>query len=72
MPMTDNTAAAVIVIELLAASQACHFHEPLMSSAPLWAIRISGPHGGHPHTAIAERIIATGHWLSAVRDGGTI
>ena len=37
-PMADN-ALSVIGIELIAASQACDFHEPLLSSAPLEALR---------------------------------
>lgn len=36
--MADN-ALSVIGIELIAASQACDFHEPLLSSAPLEALR---------------------------------
>lgn len=38
LPMVENT-AAVIAIELLAAAQACDFHSPLVSSAPLEAVR---------------------------------
>jgi histidine ammonia-lyase len=34
-----ETAAAVIGIELLTAAQACDFHKPLTSSAPLQAVR---------------------------------
>ena len=37
-PMADN-AMSVIGIELLAAAQACDFHSPLVSSAPLEAVR---------------------------------
>ena len=38
LPMIENT-AAVIAIELLAAAQACDFHSPMVSSAPLEAVR---------------------------------
>ena len=38
MPMAEN-ALAIIGIELLAAAQACDFHVPLKSSAPLEAVR---------------------------------
>ncbi|MEJ1966811.1 MAG: aromatic amino acid lyase [Gammaproteobacteria bacterium] len=38
LPMIEN-AAAVVAIELLAAAQACDFHSPLASSAPLEAVR---------------------------------
>jgi histidine ammonia-lyase len=37
-PMAEN-ACAIVAIELLAAAQACDFHAPLMSSAPLEALR---------------------------------
>lgn len=38
LPMIEN-ATAVIAIELLAATQACDFHAPLLSSPPLEAVR---------------------------------
>jgi histidine ammonia-lyase len=38
IPMIEN-AEAVIAIELLAAAQGCDFHAPLLSSAPLEALR---------------------------------
>jgi len=38
LPMIENT-AAVVAIELLAAAQACDFHAPMASSAPLEAVR---------------------------------
>ena len=37
-PMAEN-ALSIIGIELIAAAQACDFHEPLLSSAPLEALR---------------------------------
>ncbi len=37
-PMADN-ASALVAIELLAAAQGCDFHAPLLSSAPLEAVR---------------------------------
>jgi histidine ammonia-lyase len=38
VPMVDN-ADSIIAIELLAASQGCHFHEPLKSSRALESVR---------------------------------
>ncbi len=38
LPMADNL-FAVVAIELLAAAQGCDFHAPLLSSAPLEAVR---------------------------------
>ena len=38
LPMADNL-FAVVAIELLAAGQGCDFHAPLLSSAPLEAVR---------------------------------
>jgi len=38
LPMIENT-AAVVAIELLAAAQACDFHAPMRTSAPLEAVR---------------------------------
>jgi histidine ammonia-lyase len=37
-PMAEN-ALSIVGIELLAAAQACDFHHPLLSSAPLEALR---------------------------------
>lgn len=38
LPMVDN-ADSIVAIELLAASQGCHFHEPLKSSRSLESVR---------------------------------
>ena len=38
LPMVDNL-RAIVAIELLAATQGCDFHRPLLSSAPLEAVR---------------------------------
>ncbi len=68
MPMTDN-ASAVIAIELLAAAQGCHFHEPLASSAPLQAViaclrrrvpRLDEDQYLHPHIQSAIDLVRSG------------
>ena len=73
LPMAEN-ARGVIAVELLSAAQACDFHAPLASSAPLEAarklVRAEVPHLEddryfHPELAVAARMIATGALVKA-------
>ena len=73
VPMAQN-AANIVAIEALAAAQACDFHAPLRSSAPLEAlrakIRAAVPHLDedrylHADLAAAERLVSSG----ALADG---
>lgn len=73
IPMADNV-AAIIAIELLAAAQGCHFHEPLTTSAPLQAaIKILRQHVPlldedqylHPHIQSAIDLIRSGAIIAA-------
>jgi len=72
MPMAEN-AAAIIAIELLAAAQGCHFHEPLTTSAPLQAaVRALRRHVPlldedqflHPHIQSAIELVRSGNIAS--------
>jgi len=76
LPMTENT-AAIIAIELLAASQGCHFHEPLMSSAPLCAViaclrrrvpRLEEDQYFHPHIQAAIDLVSSGVIIAEAGD----
>ncbi len=71
--MAEN-ASAVVAIELLAAAQGCHFHEPLRTSPPLQAaikrVRQSAPlldedHYLHPHIQSAIELIRSGAVITA-------
>ena len=73
MPMTDNV-ATIIAIELMAAAQACHFHEPLMTSTPLQAvIKLLRQHVPvldedqflHPHIKSATALVTSGSIVNA-------
>ena len=66
---------SVIGVELLAAAQACDFHHPLASSAPLEALRLllrrEVPHLEddryfHPDIATATRLVSNGAVIDAV------
>jgi histidine ammonia-lyase len=72
-PMADN-AMAIIGIELIAAAQACDFHQPLLSSAPLEALRAllrrEVPHLEddryfHPDIAAATKLVSEGAVIGA-------
>ena len=76
LPMAEN-AAAVIGIELLAAAQACEFHRPLASSAPLEAAmarlrndvaRLEADRYLHPDIAAATALVRGGEIVAAVGD----
>jgi histidine ammonia-lyase len=73
LPMAENT-AAIIAIELMAAAQGCHFHEPLTTSAPLQSaievLRARVPlldedQYLHPHIASATGLVRTGAVIAA-------
>jgi histidine ammonia-lyase len=73
-PMAEN-AFAVIGIELLAAAQACEFHRPLASSAPLEAAmarlrddvaRLEADRYLHPDIAAASALVRGGAIVAAV------
>ena len=71
LPMIDN-AAAVVAIELLAATQGCDFHDPLKSSQPLEAVRrlvrTDVPHldeDRHFHPDIEKAIALVGNGVIA-------
>ena len=75
-PMAEN-ACAVIGIELLAAAQACEFHRPLASSAPLEAAitrlrndvaRLEADRFLHPDIAAATALVRGGEIVAAVGD----
>src|SRR5271170_2947902 len=72
--MVDN-ATAVIGIELLAAAQACDFHNPLASSAPLEALRsllrrevphLQDDRYFHPDIATASSLVSSGAVIDAI------
>jgi histidine ammonia-lyase len=72
--MAEN-AFSIIGIELIAAAQACDFHEPLLSSAPLEALRSllrrKVPHLDddrylHPDIAAATKLVSDGAVIDAV------
>lgn len=74
LPMLDN-ASAVIGIELLTAAQACDFHAPLKSSAPLEAARavlrnevptLEADRYLHPDMEKATAMIRSGRLTAAV------
>ena len=74
LAMTAN-ARAIVAIELLAAAQACDFHAPLASSAPLEAVRARlrerVPHLDddrhlHPDLVEAQALVASGAVVHAV------
>ena len=76
LPMAEN-ASAVIGIELLAAAQACEFHRPLASSAPLEAAmarlrqdvaRLEADRFLHPDIAAATALIRSGAIVAAIGD----
>jgi histidine ammonia-lyase len=76
LPMAEN-AFAVIGIELLAAAQACEFHRPLASSAPLEAAmarlrngvaRLEADRYLHPDIAAATALVRGGEIVAAVGD----
>jgi histidine ammonia-lyase len=73
-PMADN-ALSIVGIELIAAAQACDFHAPLLSSAPLEALRAlvrrEVPHLEddryfHPDIAAATNLVRSGAVIDAV------
>jgi histidine ammonia-lyase len=73
LPMVDN-AQSIIAIELLAATQGCHFHEPLKSSAALENVRrtvrsrvsfMSEDRYLHPDLVAAAELIRSGQILTA-------
>ena len=75
-PMAEN-AGTVIGIELLAAAQACEFHRPLASSAPLEAAmarlrqdvaRLEADRFLHPDIAAATALIRSGAIVAAIGD----
>ena len=70
-----ENAAAVVGIELLAAAQACEFHRPLASSAPLEAAmarlrndvaRLEADRYLHPDIAAASALVRGGEIVAAV------
>lgn len=72
--MAENV-AAVIGIELLATSQSCDFHAPLLSSAPLQAVRalvrtfvphIDDDVHFHPHIERAAQLVRDGKVIEVV------
>ena len=74
LPMAEN-ASAVIGVEFLAAAQACEFHRPLVSSAPLEAAmarlrrdvaRLEADRYLHPDIAAATAIVRGGELVAAV------
>jgi histidine ammonia-lyase len=75
-PMAEN-ALSIIGIELLAAAQACDFHEPLLSSAPLEAVRallrgevpqLEGDRYFHPEIVAATKLVSDGAVIDTVGD----
>ena len=74
LPMAEN-AFAVVGVELLAAAQACEFHRPLASSAPLEAAmarlrqdvaRLEADRYLHPDIAAATALVRGGAVVAAV------
>ena len=77
LPMAQNT-ASIIAIELLAAAQACDFHAPLASSAPLEEVRrllrLTVPHLDedrylYPDMQQALHLVASGEVVASVGPG---
>ena len=75
-PMAEN-AFSIVGIELLAAAQACDFHAPLSSSAPLEALRarlrrevprLEDDRYFHPDIAAATNLVRSGAIIEAVGD----
>jgi len=73
LPMTENV-AAIVAIELLAAAQGCHFHEPLLTSMPLQAVikavracvpLLDEDQYLHPHIRSATDLVRTGAVIAA-------
>jgi histidine ammonia-lyase len=73
LPMVEN-AQSIIGIELLAATQGCHFHEPLKSSEALENVRrvvrsqvpfMAEDRYVHPDLVVAAELIRTGQVLAA-------
>jgi histidine ammonia-lyase len=76
MRMVGN-AQGIVAIELLAAAQGCHFHEPLKSSRPLEDVRaairarvafMSEDRYIHPDLEAATELVRTGQIAQAVGD----
>lgn len=68
-------ALSIVGIELIAAAQACDFHAPLLSSAPLEALRAlvrrEVPHLEddrylHPDIAAATKLVGSGAVIGAL------
>jgi histidine ammonia-lyase len=73
MPMNDNV-AAIVAIELMAAAQGCHFHEPLATSAALQAVistlrrhvpLLDEDQFLHPHIQNAIELVRSGSVVAA-------
>jgi histidine ammonia-lyase len=73
LPMVDN-ADSIIAIELLAAAQGCHFHEPLKSSRALESVRgvirdkvpfMPVDRYIHPDLQLARELVRAGNILAA-------
>jgi histidine ammonia-lyase len=74
--MAEN-ALSIIGIELIAAAQACDFHHPLLSSAPLEALRallrrevprLEDDRYLHPDIAAATKLVSDGAVINAIGD----
>jgi histidine ammonia-lyase len=72
--MAEN-GASIVGIELLAAAQACDFHLPLPSSAPLEALRarlrrevprLDDDRFFHPDIVVAKSLVSDGAVIDAV------
>ena len=68
---------SIVGIELLTAAQACDFHHPLLSSAPLEALRalvrrevprLEDDRYFHPEIAAATKLVSEGSVIDAVGD----
>jgi histidine ammonia-lyase len=75
VPMAEN-ASSIVAIELLAAAQGCHFHEPLQSSRPLENVRavvrervafMSADRYIHPDLIAAGQLVRERRIIDAVR-----
>ena len=75
-PVAEN-ALSIVGIELLTAAQACDFHHPLLSSAPLEALRalvrrevprLEDDRYFHPEIAAATKLVSEGSVIDAVGD----
>jgi histidine ammonia-lyase len=73
-PMAEN-ALSIVGIELLTAAQACDFHHPLLSSAPLEALRalvrrevqrLEDDRYFHPDIAAATKLVSGGAVIGAI------